>query len=425
MVFSNRAVVERIQKSFVPVALKAALVNNPPGGVEGKLYAEISRSKPVPQGICVANSAGKVMAWALSFDDEDSIAAFLDYAAKRFEEFPDAKHPIVTERFMRYPSHKLAEVADTGASIAVPVSHKDDDRCPALPAVERGTIVGRVIGRALDKDGKPLADTLRQEHYMEARFEIPRAVQRQFIDDLRKAAGKKFPLPQVFVHSIVEPAYLGQLDVNPMGSVPGSENQRRSIEFFGQQITKDDDATSIRIRVTGHSDIAGGHRKSGGDGRNWEHAVKLDWQGYIEVAEDQVKRLTLFAEGKEKLRWGNQRFQLTDEVDARHLMAGHPIDLDCGVRYGLIAEPASADEIVDGLAKRGNGQNPADATPATAKRIQAKIQNLQAGIKRWQRAGRNPMPIGKLMQQFGPLMQQQKIKEAEAILDRALKLLES
>ena len=33
----------RINDQFVPVALKAALVNNPPAGMEGAFLAEISR----------------------------------------------------------------------------------------------------------------------------------------------------------------------------------------------------------------------------------------------------------------------------------------------------------------------------------------------------------------------------------------------
>ena len=31
----------RINKEFIPVALKAGMVNNPPRGMEGQLYAEI------------------------------------------------------------------------------------------------------------------------------------------------------------------------------------------------------------------------------------------------------------------------------------------------------------------------------------------------------------------------------------------------
>lgn len=340
MVFSNREVIRRIKKDFVPVALKAALVNNPPSSVEGRLYGEIGRSKPAPQGICVANSAGKVLAWALSFDDQESIAAFLDYAAKRYHEFPDATKPVVAERFMRYPTYKLLDVSDTGQTIATPLQHAEDDRCPGRLAVEPGTLVGRVIGRALDQQGRPLADTLRQEHYMEARFEIPLSLQRQFLDACRKANGQTFQIPDALTRALVEPPYLGQLDVHPLGVVPGSQNDRHSWEFYGQQISggNEGDSASIRVRITGRSDVAGGQRKDlfGSDGRLWDHTVQLDWQGSIEVKDDQLTSLTLLADGHEKLRWGNARINLTDESDARHLMAGHPIDLDCGVRYGLI-----------------------------------------------------------------------------------------
>ena len=66
-VFSRADIVRRINDQFVPVALKAALVNNPPAGMEGAFLAEISRSKPAPQGVCAANGAGKVLAWGVEF----------------------------------------------------------------------------------------------------------------------------------------------------------------------------------------------------------------------------------------------------------------------------------------------------------------------------------------------------------------------
>ena len=62
-VFAQPEVIRRVHADFVPVALKAALVNRPPDDQEGLLYREIGRSKPGPQGICVVNSAGKVLAW--------------------------------------------------------------------------------------------------------------------------------------------------------------------------------------------------------------------------------------------------------------------------------------------------------------------------------------------------------------------------
>ena len=61
-VFSNPDVIRRVNADFVPVALKAGLVNNPPNNDEGRLYQEIGRSKLAPQGLCVINSAGKMLA---------------------------------------------------------------------------------------------------------------------------------------------------------------------------------------------------------------------------------------------------------------------------------------------------------------------------------------------------------------------------
>ena len=73
--------IRRVNADFVPVALKAGLVNFPPDDEEGRLYREIARSKLAPQGICVVNSAGKVLDWVLMFDDDQQVLAFLDHAA--------------------------------------------------------------------------------------------------------------------------------------------------------------------------------------------------------------------------------------------------------------------------------------------------------------------------------------------------------
>ena len=103
VVFANPDVIRRINRDFVPVALKAALVNNPPPGIEGRLYAEIGRSKPAPQGICTTNSDGKVLSWALSFDDNDSILSFLDHVVDRYRQHPDASQSVAAERYMKFP----------------------------------------------------------------------------------------------------------------------------------------------------------------------------------------------------------------------------------------------------------------------------------------------------------------------------------
>ncbi|MDA1053589.1 MAG: hypothetical protein O3C40_24340 [Planctomycetota bacterium] len=350
VVFSNPEVVRRVNEEFIPVALKAAHVNHPPSGVEGELYAEISRSKPASQGICTVNSAGKVLAWALSFDDDKSILKFLDHVSNRYRQAPDAENPVTAERFMKFPGRKLADVEDTSRRVRIPEQHASDDRCPATPALERGTLVGRIIGRPLGEDGKPVADTIRQEHYMEARFEVPVVLQEQLAGAVKQSAGKQFRIPGEFVRGLVTQAYLGQLDVNPLGDVPGSRNERHAWEFSGQQVPSTDPQI-VRVHIHGESDVEGGQDRvlsPRTDGRLWEHRVTLHWQGYIDMKDNRITELVMVADGDERLRWGNARFNLVAESDVEHLMAGHPIDLDGDVRYGLFAEPYSPDEVVEG-----------------------------------------------------------------------------
>ena len=56
--------------------------------------------------------------------------------------------------------------------------------------------------------------------------------------------------------------------------------------------------------------------------------------------------------------------------------------------------------------------------------LAAKAEKVQAGVERWQNEGRDPSAIGEIMQEIEPLMQERKFKEAEAVLDRALKVLD-
>ena len=187
-VFSNPDVIKRVNADFVPVALKAGLVNNPPDDEEGLLYREIERSKPAPQGICVVNSAGKVLNWTLMFDDDKSVLAFFDHAKERFAKYPDAKKPVAAEVYQKFPSQKRKDVEDSGKVLPVLDRHPEGKHCPAEPPLRKGTVAVRLFGRALDKDGKPVADTVRQENYIEDRFNI--AVQTQ--EKLAKAlAGRR------------------------------------------------------------------------------------------------------------------------------------------------------------------------------------------------------------------------------------------
>jgi hypothetical protein len=207
-VFSKPEVIRRIQAEFVPVALKAALVNNPPDNEEGDLLGEIGRSKHEPQGICVANPAGKVLAWALMFDDDKSVLSFLDYSLKRFVQYPDAKRSVAAERYMKFPSMKLEDVADTRQPLPAIGRHRKGQYCPGKPPLPPETVVARLFGRALDRDSKPVVDTVRQEHYVEDRFDISVAMQFQLVRALANASGPRFRLPDGLARLLVSHAYL-------------------------------------------------------------------------------------------------------------------------------------------------------------------------------------------------------------------------
>ncbi len=62
---------------------------------------------------------------------------------------------------------------------------------------------------------------------------------------------------------------------------------------------------------------------------------------------------------------------------------------------------------------------------ATKERLQSKIKKVQAGVQKWQEAGRDPSEVARIMEEFKPLIDAGKIAEAEAVLERALKALEA
>jgi hypothetical protein len=65
-------------------------------------------------------------------------------------------------------------------------------------------------------------------------------------------------------------------------------------------------------------------------------------------------------------------------------------------------------------------------SPQEVQRVfEGKLQQVQDGVQRWQNDGRDPSSVAEIMQEFEPLMKDGKHKEAEALLDRALKLLQA
>ncbi|MGE3821956.1 MAG: hypothetical protein AB7I30_21290, partial [Isosphaeraceae bacterium] len=212
--------------------------------------------------------------------------------------------------------------------------------------------------------------------------------QRRFLGELAKApAGESFAVPRELSRLIVSHAYLGQLDVSPLGGrAVGGQTDRESIELRAEPVPGGP-ASGRTLRITGASEVAGRQAELGSrtDGRQWNHSVRLDWEGYVQIADDHITRLVMTARGTERLRWGTERWNLGDEPDVAHLMAGHPIDLDGPVLYGLSAEPCVEEEIAPpGTAPRVAGP-PRDGDPAGS--LPRRLAHLREAVKHLRAAG--------------------------------------
>lgn len=342
-VFSKPDVIKRINTDFVPVALKAALVNRPPNDEEGLLYSEIERSKPAPQGICVVNSTGKVLNWVLSFDDDSSLLAFFDHAKERYAKFPDAKKPLTAEVYGKFPSQKRKDVKDSGKVLPVLDRHPDGKHCPAVPPLRKGTVAVRLFGRALDKDGKPVADTVRQENYIEDRFNIAVPTQEKLAKVLADTGAERVTLPLEVTRQWVKQAYMGVLDVQPL------DNPGRNLSNNGELKKCIFAATKVGTgqgpmlwRVEGESEVFIDEKMANG-GPGDMHEVKLKWHGFIKMDGTRMTRLVLSAGGKEKIKFNSPRSKNGNEVAL--LPGGHRVDMDGEVRYGFLGELAGPEKV--------------------------------------------------------------------------------
>jgi len=324
-----------VNQNFVPVALKAALVNNPPAGIEGAFIREISRSKPAPQGICVANSSGKALAWVLGFDNNAQVPRFLDHCLSRNKEIDSSKATVPTERFRLFPSRPLPTATDINAKLPPLVMHGKNEYCVATPEKEQGTLVAKVWGRRLDKDKVPLKNCVLQENYIEDVFDISNLLQQEVAVLAKK--NKSFRLPESFVKQVVSYAYLGQLDVRPVYSpVPEARSKEHHLELWAEpSIMK---GKGRRWIIKGKSDVETS-RLTPENGAQSHHRISLNWEGYIDLSGENIAQLGLWATGQEQLQWGNRNLQLIKEPAVTHLMAGRYINVDSPVRYGIIGKP--------------------------------------------------------------------------------------
>ena len=350
-VYSVPEVIRRINADFVPVSMGMKAYLSRSEGDEGKALASIYRSKVQPQGTCVLNSGGQVLAWTIMFDKDKSVLDFLDRGLKRFGDHPDDKEAMMTERYLKFPSAKLEDMKDEAKPQPFADRHPDGKHCPGTTDVPPGTVVARVIGRALDKDGKPSARMVNQEHLALDRFEVPPGMQEKVAQALADGDAVRVALPDDFARLCMTYAFLGNKDSGPLSKVTifPITSEVKQCEFWAQK-----EASRVALapgvtlwRVEGKTDVSGKATAVGDKGLH--HEVKLTWEGYIELDGKRITRLLLAARGTEKLKWGTEalgaRAKTNDEV--AFLMAGRFIDIECGVRYGIIGEPVPIKKAKD------------------------------------------------------------------------------
>jgi hypothetical protein len=347
-VFSVPAVVRRVNADFVPLALRAPLVNGADFMTdqdEQWLYQRINRAKLAPQGICVLNSSGQVLTWVQMFDSDQSVLAFLDHARKRFQKHAGAKPLVPTERYMRFPSDRARDVLDEARLPVVARGHPKGKTCPAKYAKGKaapGALVAQLVGRALDKQGKPLADTVKQEHYVEDQFTVIPEMQAAVARALANAGKGAVRLPDEFATLCATHAHLGHIDVRPLFGVGGHQNRGKwkRCEFRAVKVEAGRETTLWRVQ--GESEVVSLVAING----KGVHDVKLAWEGFLTLKGKRMIRLLLSARGTEKLQFAKDDHPLKkvkrDEV--AFLPGGRPIDLEGGVRYGIIGEPVAADQ---------------------------------------------------------------------------------
>jgi hypothetical protein len=289
----------------------------------------------------VVNSAGQVLDWVISFQSHESILRFLDHSKVRYEKHPKGAEKVATQRFMNFPARQLPDIADQGIRVELPEKVRDEDVASSVVARQAGAMLGRVYGRAMGPDGNPIADTSKQENYVEDRFDVSREVQDGFVKVAEAEGDRSFALPAEMARALVANAFLGQLDVNPLGGrkvagVIKSENIRFEARLVESGKVK-------RYALVGRSQVAGANSRDGKpsqDGRSWSHEVSLAWEGYLEVRAEgsRIIRIELLAEGFEKLRWGNGRGADNQRDLVSQLPSGRLIDLSVPVRYGVVVE---------------------------------------------------------------------------------------
>lgn len=373
-VFSRDAIVERLKADFVPVAITVPRFRG--DDEESKLYQSFTTEKPpptwpkppVPQGVCVTNCEGRVLEWIQVSNGEKG---FLD--------------------FLERNRTACAKDPNTPGEAAVPREHRQEAGCPALPHAVRGSLVGTVYGRALGDDGTLAPDVGSQRKYMQEKVSL-RPHQVEMLEKvIAESHEDRVRLPNHIVKALLREAHLGQKDCallrNPLG-IPADVRELDLWATRGKQ---------GGYRVVGETQILCERRQ------RLHHEMKMNWTGFIDMDPHGVRSLILLGQGTYDLQWPG--FSRNEEAFGR-LFEGRAIDERSKVRFGIVLE-----RCVGGTESNVSG-------------IEEKMELLQEDAEVWKDQGKDLMPIGRMLQRLEPLMKEGKRKEAEELLDKAIKLLE-
>lgn len=334
-VFSNPEVIQWVNEYFVPVALKARELNRPPETVEGDLYREIARSRPLPQGICVADSAGKVLRWAVAFDDEASVLDFLSGAVKQYNTVPGADRPVIAKRYMRYPSQRMEDMEASAVKIPIPKYDGQQGSGAGASTIPEGVLDAKMVGRAVKPNGELVENVLQQEYYAEDRFTLGADLMSGLAERLLKVSVGKQKLPVPFFRPMVARAYMGVLDVAPIFNPGPEKGELIQCDFWAEPLL----GRSGWWKISGESETYNGEGMAN-SGPGDLHRVKLRWNGFVNVKDGSVVEIVLKAEGSEQLKFGTVRN--IEKSNVAQLPSGHTINLDSAVRYGIVAKTLAA-----------------------------------------------------------------------------------